>query len=387
VYAIALSLSITFFPLASAVASASSGIGAEGQSALNPAQMNEQARHQLDLALKLNGLVGPNINPWHLKAEFKMSLNFPEGPKSFNGSMEEWFEGQYSWRRKYKGERPTWNGSEWGVSKVERYAKKEQQAELADYSLMSNIVRPLIDPLFQIANIKPTDGLIARKIEIENLALNCISYSEKSASEHGKWPEWLVPLMCFDDQSHLRLIRSGDTLLHFDDIQMFQGRAIARNIVDTFKGAPVAEIKLSLLEEVVSVDEAFLKPPADATFRPYVIERGFPKPVSVYEVGAHSPPMPNGQPFSGTFLVPVFIKKDGTVKLQRDVSVDGPVGDVFKAMYKAVAKWKFQPYLVDGQPVEVDYDVPYETDGKPYVPSYQREPASSDNVAGGHPGF
>jgi hypothetical protein len=83
----------------------------------------------------------------------------------------------------------------------------------------------------------------------------------------------------------------------------------------------------------------------------------------------------------------VFIQKDGTVKLQRGVSDDSALGQIFKEVYKAVSKWKFKPYLVDGQAVEVDYDTPYVTDGNPYVPSYQRAPAPDDEVAGGHPGI
>jgi len=380
-------MSVPLLLLASAIVVAQSGTGIASQTASDPAQMNEQAREQLDVVLKSNGLDGPDIKPWHLKIEFKMSLNFVNGPQSFNGSMEEWYAGPFRWLRTYKGERPSWNGSEWSVSKVERYTKREQQADLDDYSLMSTIARPLTAPLFQAANIKPADEVVARIVDIENLALNCISYSEKSAAAHGKWPEWLVPLMCFDVDSHLRLIRSEKTLIHFDGIQMFQGRTVPREVTITFDGQPSAEIKVTLLEAVEGVDEARLKPPADAVFRPYVIERGYPKPVTVYEVAAHLPPMPGGKPFVGRLLVPVFIQKDGTVKLQRWVSDDGRMGRMFKEVYKAVAKWKFQPYLVDGQPVEVDYDAPYETDGKPYVPSYLRISAPDDDVAGAHPGI
>jgi len=384
----ALGMSLVILSLASAVSITQSGTRAEGQSSADPTKLNELARHQLDVALKSNGLVGSDVNPWHLKVEFQMSRNFADGPKSFSGSMEEWYAGPYRWFRTYKSERPGWNGSEWSVSKVERYVKKEQHADLEDYSLMSEIARPLIDPLFQLANIKPTDEVVDRKLEMGNVALNCVSLSEESAAERGKWPEWLVPMTCFDDESHLRLFRSEKTLLHFDGIQTFQGRAVARDVTTAFDGHPSAEIKVTLLETVESVDEALLKPPPDAVFRPYVIERGYPKPISVSEVGAHLPSMPNGKPFAGTLLVPVFIQKDGTVKLQRGVSKDdGPMGEVFKEVYKAVAKWRFQPYLVDGQPVEVDYDVPYETDGKPYVPSYQRAPAQGNDVAGAHPGI
>jgi hypothetical protein len=388
VYVFALGMGMTLLPHASVAAIGQSGTGAEGESGSDPAQMNEQARHQLDVALESNGLAGPGVKPWHLKVDFQMSLNSVDGPKSFSGSMEEWYAGPYRWLRTYKSERPSWNGSEWSVSKVERYKKKAQHADLEDYSLMSEIARPLIDPLFQLANIKPTDEVVVRKVDMGNVALNCVSLSGKSAAERGKWPEWLVPMTCFDDDSRLRMFRSEKTLIHFDGIQMFQGRAVARDVTVTFDGHQSAEITVTLLEAVESVDEALLKPPPDAVFRPYVIERGYPKPVTVSEVGAHLPSMPSGKPFTGTLLVPVFIEKDGTVKLERGVSKDdGPMGEVFKAVYKAVEKWRFQPYLVDGQPVEVDFDVPYETDGKPYVPSYERAPTPGYDVAGAHPGI
>jgi hypothetical protein len=373
--------------LSQSVATAQSAQGAEPQSVLDPAHQNEQARQQLDIALKANGLVGPDMKPWHLKADFQMQVNFADGPKMFSGSMEEWYAGPYRWLRIFKSENPNWNGSEWSLSKVERYAKKQQKADFQDYSLMSSIARPLTDPLFQAANVKPTDELVAGIVDIDNLALYCISYSGKSALAHGKWPEWLVPLMCFDNDSHLRVIRSEKTLLRFDDIQAFQGKSVPRAVTISQDSHLSAEIKMTLLETVDSIDEQLLKPPPEAVFRPYVIERGYPKPISVYEVGAHLPPMPSGKPFTGRLLVPVFIQKDGTVKLQRGVGDDNALGQIFKEAYKAVAKWKFKPYLVDGQAVEADYDVPYETDGKSYVPSYQRAPAPDDDVAGGHPGI
>jgi hypothetical protein len=40
----------------------------------------------------------------------------------------------------------------------------------------------------------------------------------------------------------------------------------------------------------------------------------------------------------------------------------------------AISKWKFKPYLVDGQPIEVGFTVIYNLD-KPFVPSYNRPKA------------
>jgi hypothetical protein len=45
---------------------------------------------------------------------------------------------------------------------------------------------------------------------------------------------------------------------------------------------------------------------------------------------------------------------------------------VLDAVSIAVSKWKYKPYLIDGQPVEVRVNIPYLIDGKPFVPSYQR---------------
>lgn len=389
VRAFALYASLISFPVTPAIAFAQAGTGAVTDSSLDSARLNQQARDLLAVAVKSNGIVGPDVKPWHMKIDFKMPLNFQEGPRYFKGSMEEQYASQYRWHRTYKSEWLGWNGSEWSASKVDRYTKKDGLKELEDYTLMFHVVRPLTDPLFQVAHIKPTDELVVKKMDMGNGELNCVSLSPKSAAERGKRPEWLVPMMCFDGETHLRLIRSEESLLHFDDIQMIQGRAIARELTVDEGGRTSDQIaiKVSLLEPTESIDEGILKPPADAVLRPYIVERGMPKPVSVYEEGAHITQVPNGLPFSGSFLVPVFIQKDGTVKLQRDVSDDSGYGPTMKAIYKAVSKWKFQPYLVDGQPVEVDYYVPYLTDGKPFVPSYQRPREPGDDVAGGYPGM
>jgi hypothetical protein len=42
------------------------------------------------------------------------------------------------------------------------------------------------------------------------------------------------------------------------------------------------------------------------------------------------------------------------------------------AIKNAISLWKYKPYIVDGQPVEVGYSVAYIVDGKPFVPSYNR---------------
>ncbi len=386
----AFQVGVAYLLLAPSFAVTQTTAGAGHQAGPDPDRLDAQARKLLNTGLKLNGLAGQDVKPWHSKVDFQEALNLVDGQKMFAGSMEEWYAAPYRWHRIYSGQRKNWNGSEWSVSKVERYAKTERHEELDDYSLMFRIARPLIDPLFQIANIKPTDQLVVRRVDASDMSVNCVSLSPKSAAERGKKPGWMVPTMCFDDDSHLRVIRSEETILEFNDIQMFEGRAVARDVRISESGHLSAEIKVKLLEGMESLDDGILKPTPDAVFRAYVVERGWPKPISVYEEGAnlsHIPSLPNGMPLLTTLLVPVFIQQDGTVKLQRGVSDAGSFQSVFDAVYKAVKKWRFQPYLVDGQPVEADYYVPYDIHEKPFVPSYQRNPMPGDDVAGGHPGI
>jgi hypothetical protein len=138
-------------------------------SAPDPDRVDAQARKVLETGLKLNGLVGNDGKRWHLKIDFQEAFNFVEGRKFSSGSMEEWYGAPYQWRRTYTGDRTGWTGSEWSVSKVERYAKGVRHEELDDYALMFRIARPLMTRSSD-ANIKPTDRLLIRRRDASDMS-------------------------------------------------------------------------------------------------------------------------------------------------------------------------------------------------------------------------
>ncbi len=100
------------------------------------------------------------------------------------------------------------------------------------------------------------------------------------------------------------------------------------------------------------------------------IEEGDPPLVSVYEQGTTIPLLGDGTPFRGTVSVSAIVRKDGSVKALTPAA--GPLQPVQDAVCIAVSKWKYKPYLIDGQPVEVRVNIPYLVDGRPFEPSYQR---------------
>ena len=96
------------------------------------------------------------------------------------------------------------------------------------------------------------------------------------------------------------------------------------------------------------------------------------------KTGSSGPPSSNRsavsvshRQFRGSFPIPIIIHKDGSVKAR---NADATVWnrDLKDALVEAINKWKYKPYLVDGQPVEVAWTVIYILDGKPFVPSYER---------------
>jgi hypothetical protein len=184
--------------------------------------------------------------------------------------------------------------------------------------------------------------------------------------------------MCFDGDSHLRLTVAGDTSVQFDDLQPFQGRTVARDVKVIQKGNLIAAMKVTLLEPLENASAELVRPAKNAIAQPYIIEPGFPAPEPVYQVGAHVPLRPDGTMYQGAAPVPVLIHKDGSVKVRVDEMGPGSISmllgwrDLKDALANAVGQWKYKPYIVDGQPVEVGLTVMYPIDGKPFVPAYDR---------------
>jgi hypothetical protein len=210
-----------------------------------------------------------------------------------------------------------------------------------------------------------------KKGNFGGITLTCASVVDPHRYAPGENTDEFFPTYCFDPDSHLRLIVSGKTTTQFDDVQVFQGRAVAHDVKVRIDGKLDSELKVSLLEPLADANADRVKPGKDAVPQPYAIEPGLPRPESIYEVAASIPIQPYSLPYKGYFNVPILIRKDGTVKVLPGADINPQ--ELKDAIQSAIARWKFKPYLVDGQPIEVQYSVAYDLNGKPFVPSYQRK--------------
>jgi hypothetical protein len=336
------------------------------------AKINSLAHRLLAAGLKLNALAGDDLKPWHLKIDYQIQL--ADDAKPVSGTVEEWHASRYQWRRTFTGPGGTgMNGTLWSVSEVERYETKAERDLFGRRLVTQQIARPVIDPLYVTANIGPDYDMDLVQANADPLTLNCISVINSMQYTDEANPDWLFPTMCFDSETHLRATKAGNTSIQFDNLQSFQNRAVARDVKVIVDGHLNAEMKVSVLEMWDAADKSLLKPAKNAVVLPYEIEPGHPRLEPVHEVAAHLPMLPPGSPYDRVVTAGILIHKDGSVKVERSFP-NFNAGDrgVQDSVELAVNQWKYKPYLVDGQPVEVCSSVVYPLDKKPFVPSYER---------------
>jgi protein TonB len=71
----------------------------------------------------------------------------------------------------------------------------------------------------------------------------------------------------------------------------------------------------------------------------------------IHDVTPQYPPEAGRARLEGTVLLMAVIGKDGSVK---DVRVESGLPILAQAAIDAVRQWRYKPYLIDGEPVEVD---------------------------------
>ncbi|MGB6974614.1 MAG: thioredoxin family protein [Terracidiphilus sp.] len=336
-------------------------------------KVSELAHKVLAAGLRLNALAGDGLQPWHIKIDYQLRTVLSSKP--IQGSVEQWSAGAYRWKRTYTSKEEEFNGSIWSTSRTSRFQSKAPYGDYAPRTLIMRVARPVLDPLYQAANINPDYQMKIQKVTTAGLNLVCVSVVDHARYAPITDPDWLFPTYCFDSSLHLHLVVAGDTTVQFQNLQPFQNRMVAREVQVIQGGTLIAQMDVSVLENWSEADPGILTPPKNAELQHYTLEPGQPKPEPVYQVAASLPILDGAHVFRGLAIVPAVIQKDGTVTVRGLAAYIPPIFSqgsqrLSDAICNAVKKWRYKPYLVDGQPVDVAYNIPYTVDGKPFVPVY-----------------
>jgi TonB family protein len=152
----------------------------------------------------------------------------------------------------------------------------------------------------------------------------------------------------------------------YSRIQKFLDHNIAGHIDISYVGEKRVEADLEESNEIKADDAAFTPAP-DATEPPIHmvtikrvpittasgggINAGITPGALLARVPPIYPPMARAARISGTVVIQAMIGKDGTIQNAKVVS--SPDDSLSQAALDAVRQWRYQPYMLNGEPVAV----------------------------------
>jgi hypothetical protein len=285
-----------------------------------------------------NGLSAADVHPWHIVVAYDQ---FDGDGDNFNsGVLEEFWAGPRKFRRTYKSNNlnQTDYATEHGLFRI----GDQRWPNRAEAQVRSEIV----DPFSYASSLQ---GVQTSSVERKfgKYTLNCF------VMKNGAGGISIPAQYCFEDSSAvLRYVRGfGWFQTAYNNIISFQGRNIGQDIEVTDGGKPFLKLRVKTIEAIEQIEEKDFIPPADAVNLSGKRVTG----VAVKPIKQPFPEWPQTLRREHFKVeVQVVIGADGRVVSAQ--AVTGP-SNAYKVAEDTVRKWVFQPYLVLGEPVEVESKV------------------------------
>jgi hypothetical protein len=299
-----------------------------------------EAATWLQTQIALNGLQSTGMHPWHIVISYDQFND--HGDKVHSGVVEERWAAPRKYTVTYKSD--TLNQTDY-VTDHGLYRLGDQRwPSPAEAQVRAEV----LDPFSHLSTLQDFHA-IAIDRTFGPHTLHCVGFEKPGGMTS---PDQY----CFDaDSSVLRYVRGeGWNQTAYNDITQVEGRNIAHDVEVTDGGHPFLMLQVKLIEPILEPDEKDFTPPAEAValagqrvtgVAPKPLQTGFPEwPTSLLH-----------QHF--TVTLQIVIGKDGRVTSAQGLT--GPP-EAFKAAEAAARKWRYQPYLVAGEPTEVETKIQFQ---------------------------
>ena len=293
----------------------------------------------LQLAAATNGLDGPDAKSWHAKLAYNQFDE--EGVNVHKGTIEEFYVGPKKYWRAYTGD--TLNQTDVATDSGLYRSGDQRWTNPVELQVFEESLRPLYRRNLNRA------GVYLKKMErtLGALKLSCVIVHQSNLilSDNG------LPKFCFDPGTvRLRYTRgSGWDETTYNDFVLFQGRYVARDVQVTNGGKPFLKIHLEQVGIVSESSGSLFTPTADSP-RPLGGRIVISSAILIGEYLISSGAFDHSRGVSGKVTVDFVAGKDGRVIDAQ--AVDGPK-ELRKAAITAMRKYRFKPFFVLDQPVEV----------------------------------
>lgn len=332
---------------------------AASKAAADPVMPNDP-NAAMALATRVNGLGSPDMKPWHLKARYQ-TFDVDGKPKD-QGVFEEWWAGAQKYKVSYSGRGfnqveyrngdKKWITGDPGLVPVqelmiEQYLMQplpdasvlqKQAFHRFDRKLGANVFRCLQPGSFA-AGVKGLPG--TPQID-ENVYVGA-----------GAGPVEGVSAACFDPKAamvRVEIVERGDLCVLFDNVLQVKGHYVAEQIWVKNGDLPILHVSLAGLDFPPEIRDAEIAPPASAVAVPVEQPAGL---LRGRKVGGRDVGYPTGamrKRVQGTVMLEATITKAGAIENLRVIS--GP-SELQKPAYDAVKTWKYKPWVLNGEPVEM----------------------------------
>ena len=313
--------------------------------------MPKDPREIFAAAAPFYDLTAVALKPWHFKASYQ--LYDDSGNPSEQGTFEYWWASpevyRFSWMR------PGVVHNEWHTADGKHaYQASGEPMRYFEYKLKAALLSPLPDA----SELDPKSARLDRETVSVGQKLPCIMVVPLMP-EQGRIqtvPLGLFPTYCFDSQlPALRISYSfGTVTMEFNKIVKVQGKFLPREI-NFFEGKQkILSATVDTIQALAPTDPALVLP-ADASVKNLnkvnisvgiAVGSLINKQVPIYPqdaIAAHA---------SGTVVLKATIGIDGGVHDLRVISAPWP--SLAASALWAVSHWQYKPYILNGQPVEVE---------------------------------
>jgi TonB family protein len=297
----------------------------------------------------------PELKPWHLKATYQLYND--NGKPSEQGTYEYWWVSPKIHRSTWT--RPGATRSDWQTADS-NYAHLETGERLGFFE--ERLSSDLLSPLPATASLDPAKVRLDREtMSLGKVKVPCIMVIPLMPQNGQKQtvPLGSSPTYCFDPE--LPVLRFtydyGSVTTEFNHIVKVQQRYLAHEVIVSYGKRRLLSVTVDPIATLDPSDPA-LTPPADATFvKLDKVQIGsgimtgnlLKKQIPVY------PQEAKWEHISGTVLLQATIGKDGKIHDLRVVLSPSPL--LAESALQAVSQWEYKPYLLNGEPVEVETTV------------------------------
>ena len=283
------------------------------------------------------------LKPWHLAVSF--DLLTPKGAVAEHGTFEELWASPDRIRRAFVS--PGYTATETlNKGQIFRTAQQPPPPEL-----LQVLQTQLEDPIPEKKDVEVTSPLFERKT-FSKVELECVMLNPPHTS--GFPPLGLNPSFCFNPgQPSLRLfLNYGAQQVIRNTIGHFQDKAVALEILIYEAG---------ILALHAHVDQLSTFTPQDASFAAIPNQERVSRSIDLGSSSAAGHLLTKAVPLypeparaahlTGTVVLRATIGRDGHISSL--VPLRSPAFVLTDSAMKAVRQWTYDPYRVDGEPVEV----------------------------------